>query len=238
MKREGRVRGWSFVAVVAGLSLFAASLVAGPALAGEVSNKLEKRIDLLEDVLSDLLIDSPYWLVSAGAPAQGVYLEGFGVLLSFEGSLTSGSGWNLGDRRWSVFRKLGDVLVWDSDDDRRWRSDDEDEDEYEEQEEQKDRKDDLDDETWKARHARRAGRCYERAKEELRELLMDSGDLVSELRDDEWIAIAADLEDHAYFRKQKLSALIVKARAGDVRAVDAKQLSEEQFLQRIVEQEY
>ncbi len=213
--------------VMFGVVLTLSLLAVDTAMAGEVTKKLKKQIGTMEVVLSELLYDSPFWLVSAGAPTQGAYLDGYGVVVTFEGSLTAGGRWSGNFGKHTVLRGLGGILSWDDEDD--WSSDEDDD----------DADDDKDDaHSWRTHRAKSAERCYASAKDELCELLMDCGDVLGELSDGEWVTIVADLEDHNYFRKQKLSNLILRARMSDVRALDAKQITEEQFRQRINQQEY
>ncbi len=201
------------------------------ATAQDVPRKLEREIFLMEEIISDVLIDSPYWLVSSGGPNHGIYIDGFGVLFSLEASLTSGSFWH-DDGGWSLLRKLGwrrhsDRIIIDlDDDDEYWDDedyDDEDEDAYD---------------RYRSRRKERDERCYERGRGELREVLADTGDILSELNDQDYVAIAAFLEDHRYFRRNKLSRLFMKVKMGDLRAYHDDHISLEELESRIVVEEY
>ncbi len=196
--------------------------------AQEPQKKLQREIGRMEDVISDMLIDSPYWLVSSGGPNQGIYLPGYGVAFSLDASLTSGK-WS--GNSWSLLRGLGIrkhgervIVNWDDDD---W--DDEDDDA------------ESDDDTydrWRANRKKRDDRCYARGKEELREVLADAGGMLSQLQDDDWVVLAVSLDDHRYFRRNKLERLVMRAKMGDLRARDAGRITTEQLATRIVEEEY
>jgi len=197
-----------------------------PASAQEPQKKLQREIGMMEEIISDMLIDSPYWLVSSGGPNQGVYLPGYGVIFSWEASLTSGK-WS-GDS-WSLLRGLGIrkhrdrvILDWDDED---W-DDDEDKDD-----------DDAYD-RWRSNRKKRDDRCYARGKEELREVLTDAGEMLSQLNDNDWVVLAVALDDHRYFRRHKLGQMVMRAKMSDLRAREAGSITAEQLATRIVEEEH
>jgi hypothetical protein len=225
-----RLGGGTWVAL-ATLVLFAGWAGVQSATAQEPSKKLQREIGLMEDIISDMLVDSPNWLVSSGGPNQGIYLASYGVIFSMEASLTGGQ-WS-GNGSWSLLRSLGirshrgHVIVnWDDED---WEDDDssakkaDDEDAYD---------------RWRANRKKRDDRCYARGKEELHEVLMDAGDMLTQLKDDDWVVLAVALSDHRYFRRNKLERLTVRAKMGDLRARAAGTINAEQLAARIVEEEF
>lgn len=225
------VKTWASVTI---LVLFAVAATVPPVAAQEMSKKMQREIGMMEEYISDLLIDSPYWLVSSGGPNQGIYLPGYGLVFSLEASLTSGQ-WS-DSRGWSLLRGLGirshghDVIVdWDDED-----YDDEDDDAIERDD--KDNEDAYD--RWRANRKKRDDRCYARGKEELREMLMDAGDLLTQLKDEDWVVVAASLGDHRYFRRNKLERLVLRARMSDLRARAAGTITADQLGTRIVIEEY
>ncbi len=146
-------------ALVAGCVLALTALPS--AQAGEVDKRMEREIRIAEEFISDMLVESPNWLVSWGGPTSGTYLDGVGVFFQFEASLVSGKHDRKGPFGWSVFRDFGKRVVILGDADEEWEK--------------------------------------------------------TSLADDEWVTIIVVLDDHSFFRKNRLERLIVKARAGDLR---------------------
>ena len=194
----------------------------------------------MEELVSDVLVDSPYWLVGWGGPNHGIYLEDVGVIFSFEASLVTSSRWHDDDHGLRFLSRLGkNIVFWDDhdddwdddwDDDDYWLDDDEDEDEDEEDREAY-RK-------LRSHRTKRSERCYERGKRELREALAESAEILEELGDDDWVILAVALEDHRHFRRNHLSRLILKARMSDLRAYESGQIDAKQMSERMIEQEY
>ena len=188
------------------------------ATAGDISRKLEREIMIMEDFFSEMLIDSPNWLVSHRAPVDGIYVDGFGVILSFDASLVDRGrlrGWVGGMRVWT---DDGGLIIEDDDD-----YDEEDEEAYQ---------------RWRTRRRERHERRYGRGRDEIREVLMEAGEILSELPATDWVAVSVCLEGHRYFRREQISRLLVKAKMSDLRAYADKQIDEQQLQERISEQAY
>jgi hypothetical protein len=79
---------------------------------------------------------------------------------------------------------------------------------------------------------------YKRGKEELVQALFDYGATLTALRDDQSVAIAAFLRDSDYFRENKLSRLILKARMRDLREYSAGRISDGEMRSRMTVEEY
>jgi hypothetical protein len=190
-----------------------------PAGAAEISAKLQKQIKLIEQVISEVIVESPNWLVSSGGPVTGTYLEGYGAVFSFDASLvgskSSGTSWG----------KLGKgFIVWD---DKKEKFTFESDEKTDEEESLRDRKD------------KREDRRYERGKEELAEALIDYADALSELADEEWVVLVVALdEDHDYFQEQDLHRLILKAKVGDLKRHAAGSLADSELASRIAVEQY
>jgi hypothetical protein len=108
-----------------------------------------------------------------------------------------------GDRHWwSWFGGDRKVIVLDEDD---WE--DLDRDELEELMERK-----------RDRDADRQERRYARGKDELVDALVDYGELLTALADDETITLRARLRRAEYFDRADLSRLTIRVRMGDLRA--------------------
>ena len=67
-------------------------LTAGPAVAAAPSDRLERKIEVMERVLDEVLLQSEHVVVSSGEVTRGLRLDGYGVLFTFEGSLGEGLG--------------------------------------------------------------------------------------------------------------------------------------------------
>lgn len=198
-------------------------------------DKLKKQIGVLERVIDEVLVDSPNFLVGSRRNTHGVYLEEFGVLLAFEASLISKDGewgFNLGEwgkkfgRSFSFNEKDGKIIIdlQKSDD-----NDDEDSDEDDVE---------FDEKEWQEKHEQAQKELYEAGKTELTETLMDYGETLTTLADDQWVAIAAFLRDSDFFASNKISTLIIKAKVGDLRAYSQGNLSDRAIADRIVQEEY
>jgi hypothetical protein len=224
--------GGRTVVALATLVLFAGWVGLQPVSAQEPPKKLQREIGLMEDIISDMLVDSPYWLVSSGGPNQGVYLPSYGIVFSLQASLTSGQG---SGNNWSLLQGLGihrhkdHVIVdwddedWEDEDDAKAGDDKSNDDAYD---------------RWRANRKKRDDRCYTRGKEELREVLMDAGEMMTQLADGDWVVLAVALEDHRYFRRSRIDQLVLRAKMGDLRARQAGSITDEQLTARIVEEVY
>ncbi|MCK4413991.1 MAG: hypothetical protein KAY32_10635 [Candidatus Eisenbacteria sp.] len=209
------------------------------ATAGEPSKRLQREVRIMEELVSDVLVESPYWLVSWNGPNHGTYIEDLGVIFCLEASLVSDRRWHDDDRGLRILSRLGKHMFFRDDKDDDWDDDwlDEDEDD------DADRDDDAaeDDDAYRklrSRRAQRSERCYERGKRELRETLTDGTEMLSELADDDWVILSVSLEDNRFFRRNHLSRLILKARMDDLRAHEAGRIDAEQLNERIIEMEY
>ena len=79
---------------------------------------------------------------------------------------------------------------------------------------------------------------YKKGKAELVQALLDYGDTITSLRDDQWIALAAFLKDSGYFLDNRISRLVLKAKARDLRDYAAGKIPESDMRRRIMEEEY
>ncbi len=204
------------------LSLFGSSVSAQD----EQSKRVARQVGIMEKIVDQILLDSPNFLVSGGRNARGVFIEEFGVILTFEASLV-----DVGDFDWD-FEDWGGYEIEDEDGQKvivipkRQRD-----------------KMDLDDEdddggNWRSRREKREARLYSAGKQEMREAIIDYGDTLSRLKDDHWVAIAAFLRNAEYFTNERISRYILKARMRDVRAYASGDIDEDALVQRMIEEEY
>jgi hypothetical protein len=188
------------------------------------SKKMKREIEVMENILDQVVIDSRNVLVPSRHSVHGVYLPEFGVLFTTEASLLTRD-WehnNWGGFNWRNVEHKGDRIIIHKDD---W--DDEDDD-----------RNDNDGRTWRQRLAAREEKLYAGAKEELIDALIDFGDTVSSLRDDEWIGLTVHLGDSELFRDRKISTYTIKARMGDIRAHSRGTLNRTSMMNNLVQSEY
>lgn len=215
--RRSRLVGWT-------LAVAALLAMAGDAAADPTSRKLERQIGLFERVMDDVLVDSPNWLVQSHRETRGVYIDGHGVIFTFDASLV-GSGWGFEfgrDKWWNWWRDDHDgrrVIVIDDD----W----DDEDEAERADRRSERSE------WYERDMARQERRYTRGKTEVVEALVDFADLLTELPDAESVEIEAFLEDSPYFYDKDLRRLSIRAKMSDIRAFSAGSIDEKTLVERI-----
>ena len=212
------MRGFSTVG--SRFSLFLALLLGGasllqPAWAGD-SDRIERQIRLFERVLDDVLVESPNFLVQSSEVTFGRYREGEGAEFSFKTSLV---GEQKGDHNWWNWSWGHDrkVIVIDEDD---W--DEMDRDDLEKLTERR-----------RSRDAERQERRYSRGKEELVDALVDFGEVLTAVADDETITLRARLRRAEYFDQADLSRLTISVRMGDLRAHLAGRLSAGELESRI-----
>lgn len=225
------------LACLIGLVFFTGTVTPVNAQDGDVPRKLSRKINVFERILSDVLHDSPYWLIHGSNPAHGIYLDGFGVLFCFEASLVSNQ-WSVGRNFISGLRDYriqvdgGRFIILNDDDDNMEiiidgeELDDMDKDEIEEY--IADRK------MSRAKREKKEARRYERGKEELIEMLIDYGDNLPGLKDNEWVAITAFLDGDDFFEDNDCEHLVIKAKAGDLKSG----LDEEEMMKLIVVESY
>lgn len=185
------------------------------------SRKMKREIEVLENILDQVVIDSRNVLVPSRHSVHGVYLPEFGVLFTTEASLLHRDWDNNFGFNWRNVEHKGDRIIIHKDS---W--DDEDED------------DKPNGRSWRERLAAREEKLYAGAKEELIDALLDYGDTVASLTDNEWVGITVYLGDNDYFHEKKISTLVIKARMGDIRAYSKGTLSKASMMNKLVQSEY
>jgi hypothetical protein len=220
---RGRLLGMRLL-MLAAVVFMLGSIAAAPAWGGELPKKLNREIRIVQELFNDVLIESPNWLVGVGGPANGIYVDGVGVIVGFEASLVGRGTFTIGHRH-GLLRLLGGSVII--------RENDGDDEDYDDED-----ADDNDGGFWASRHEKRAERRYTSGKEELREALLDCGEALTQLQAADWVIVTVFLTDDDYFKDKKISRYCLKIRASDLRAAADGTLSREQAVTRIVEQEY
>jgi hypothetical protein len=199
------------------------------------SRKMARQMDVMEQILNEVLIDSPNFLVFGRDYTHALYLKDFGVIFTFEASLVGKDEDDEFDfHKWGLdgFRietKDGERVIVIGPDD---PPDPPDPPETGQDEEEEDVR------SWEERRRSRHERLYRRGKTELVDVLLDYGDTLTTLKAGQRVAIVAKLVDSDYFEDRKISHLVLKAKVDDLRAFAAEKISEKEMVTRIVEEEY
>jgi hypothetical protein len=196
------------------------------------SKKLTRELAIMEKIIDQMLLDSQNFLVYSQPETRGLYLEEFGILFSFQASLVNRKDKNF---NWNDFKiesdDKGNITVIPGKNKNKDDQGDEDEEAPDETTQRLIKK-------WEQSQQSREAKLYAQGKAEILDVLLDYGDTITSLRDDQWLAIAAYLKGSDYFMNNKISRLVLKARAGDIRAYGAGRLSKQAFLAKVVEEEY
>jgi hypothetical protein len=199
------------------------------------SRKMARQMDVMEQILNEVLIDSPNFLVFGRDYTHALYLKDFGVIFTFEASLVGKDEDDEFDfHKWGLdgFRietKDGERVIVIGPDD---PPDPPDPPETGQDEEEEDVR------SWEERRRSRHERLYRRGKTELVDVLLDYGDTLTTLKAGQRVAIVAKLVDSDYFEDRKISHVVLKAKVDDLRAFAAEKISEKEMVTRIVEEEY
>ena len=228
------------LALVGALTCAAVGLLAGQGWGADpsASPKMIRQIGVMEKIIDKVLIDSPNFLVGAGNNARGLYLPEFGVIFTFDASLTGGTLdfskyiTQLSDRFEMKTNENGDQVIvikkhTEKDKEKEKAEPSEDTEKSGSKKKDVEVKEDED-----------SAAKYENGKGELIQVFLDYGETITELKDGQWLVIAAFLRDNDYFKENKISRLVLKARAEDVRAAASGDLSESAAKARIVVEEY
>lgn len=238
-KRPGLLAAAGMAAVLAITMVM--PIVASDAQAQEVPGRLKKQIRIMEKVINEVLEESPNLLVHSTTPSHGIYLNGFGALFTFEASLAGGFGWSTWDfgKKFDVSNLFGNIQI-ERDGDRIIIHTPEDGEE-EIQVEVEDEKGNVEHksiEDMRAEAREREQELYEGGKLELIDTLIDYGETLTGLEDDESIAVAAYLGEEDLFEKREISRLVIQIKMGDLRAYSDEDISRDRLRERVVVQEY
>jgi len=206
-----------------------ATPISGAFASDQPGRKLGRQISVFEQILDRVLIESPNFLISSRDNSRGMYVECYGAIFSFRASLVEKFDWNGGEWPWGSRIEIDDdnhVTIRPG-----HRRDDETS--GEEEERGRDQADENEDGGGDSSGQAKEKRLYEHGKQELAEALLDYGDTLSALSDDQWVAIVGLLEDSAYFMDNRISRLVVRARLGDLRRYGEGDLDEEAMQSRI-----
>jgi hypothetical protein len=210
------------------------------------SRKMKRQVAVMEQVLDQVLVDSPNFLVPGRDNTRGIYLPEFGALFTFEASLLQ-KDWDLtsfGHFNFEVDDQGDKVIIWqDKDKDGEM---DEDAEAAEDAEEAEEHAKEAAEEARKSKErAKRLAKklasqedIYDRGKKEILDVLLEYGETLSGLGDEQSIGIVGFLKDSKYFTENKISRLVMKAKMRDLRAYTSGQLTEQAMIAKVVQEEY
>jgi hypothetical protein len=231
---NGLRASWCGVAMAAGVVALAA--LAGPAEAQKSrTSKMKREIRVLENILDQVVIDSRNVLVPSRQSVHGHYMSEFGVMFTTEASLLY-DGWppnrngSFGNFDWGRVEQKSDRIIIHK------KDHDDDDDDDDDDDEAYDDNDDRSSRTWRTRRIERGQKLYNGVRSELIEGLIDYGDTITGLRDDEWIGVTVYFNDEheGYLDDRDISRLVIKARMGDVRDYTSGSLSRSAMEDRVV----
>lgn len=222
---------------------------AGSSIAGDKPTKIERQVDVMEGAIDDMLVDSPNFLVAGRHVTDGFDIDDYGVLFTFEASLT-GLGWD--DHYggsfahwlpWNWDKKHKIIVLKDEDgDDKEIELDGShivirDGDVYflgdDEQSLKKMIKDGkletIDDEEYREQQLKK----YERAKEELIEVFMDYGEILKAVPAGQTVRVVARLHDMHLPKDKEIRRLSIRATIDDLRSYGDGRISEDEMQTRI-----
>jgi len=194
--------------------------------------KLKKQITVMEKVIDEVLVDSKNLLVANHEPTRGVYLPEVGVLFTLDAQILSpdrGEWWKDWNKKFKVETdKHGNTVVHLNNDD-----DDDDDSDKADNKKDKEKRELTKKELLKDREER-----YEKGKTEIRDALTEYGYTLTGLRDDQWVAIVAYIDDDDMFGDNEGETVLMRAKMSDLRSHDAGKLSDDAMASRVSIEEY
>jgi hypothetical protein len=194
------------------------------------SKKMARQMEVMEGIIDQVLVDSPNFLVYGRKNTYGLYVQDLGIIFTFSASLVQKK-WK-GEEFWSwggveIEEEDGQIILRRKD--RKDRDEGEEEDEEGAEDEGRD---------FATKYRDHQERLYKQGKTELVDVLLDYGDTITTLKDDQWVGIVAFLRDSDFFLDNKISRLVLKAKIGDLRAYSAERINQEDMVKRMVIEEF
>lgn len=254
-----RTRAWSVLAAALAVLLLGL-LIASVARADERSDRLDRKLKVMERVLDEVLVQSPNVIVSGSGTTRSLRLDGEGVLLVVNASLIAGrERMRFGEMYVPVpAPAIAPVAPLPPDAPEaervqvqqlaRQKEEEARQAEAAARQEASRKRAQLEEQLQESlrgsREARErteeaARKNLEGIKRELREALVDYGGTLAELGDDQWLAVALFLGDRGYigFGDDKQQTVLVTARIGDLRRYAGGDLSRDEALALVTVEE-
>jgi hypothetical protein len=219
--------------------------IAAEPAAAQTSNEVRSRrmlrdITVLEKIIDEMLLDSRNLLIyTAGGVTHGLYIDEFGALFSFEASLVDRNEdmpWPEGMEGYTFDTdEHGNIVIRKN----------------------KDKKGSGPDtpappappkpgdapgagtpRSWVDRQAGKQAKLYESGKAEIIDTLIEYGDSMNGLRDNQWLCFAAFLKNSDFFIENRISRLVVKARMSDLRSYAQGRIDRKAMMAKVVQEEY
>jgi hypothetical protein len=200
------------LAAIMVVALFGLMVAVG---AAQDSDRLDRKVNVMERVIDEVLVQSPNVLVSSRQVTRGIVLEGFGVLFTFDAGLHAQL--PFGPGRYVVGDSEGLKFMRERDREAAEKI----QRQFEEQEV-------LSLEEWETKSAEERAKRIEGLEVELVDTLLDYGPTLGELKDDAWVAIVAFLDGRSPFGSEGPSQMTVKVKMRDLRRFAAGNLSRQE----------
>lgn len=219
------------------LAVIACAVAPSLAADGPTPQKMLRQIGVMEKIIDKVLIDSPNVLVSGMGNTRGLYVDPFGVVFTFTGSILRGDSPldRLSDWSFSTKEDQYDIQV-DKDGNQvitikkgKGKSD-----KAKQDEDIEDHKEKNPETAWETERQKK----YANAKGELIQALLDYGETMTALKPGQTVLIAGFMKDDDFFKEEKISRFILKAKVEDLRAFSSGELSESAMRSKIDIEEY
>jgi len=198
-----------------------------PAFGASQSDRLDRKIQIMEKVLDEVLVQSEHVSVMSRSATRGLYLEGYGALFMFDGGLGESLMLERGRLRSGVFvvgdqpPKKGDENT--SSRDRR----------FSDEHLELDKLEDL--EKWKEESNAKKRENLAGLQNELIDTMLDYGTTLTELENGSWLTFVAFLGDNISLlgggEEQRLQLQI---KMSDIRQLMSGSLSRDEARKRVV----
>ena len=192
-------------------------MVVSATAADDRTSRLDRKVKVMERVLDEVLIQSPNVVVSARGVTRGLVLEEYGALFTLEASVGT-------DMFVLAVPEPPAVPIGDGDDDQVFVAP--------RHPERPGRED-----QWLEKSREKRAEQYAAFKSELTDAIVDYGVTLTELRDDQWLAVVAFLDNRPLLGGGEGSRLMLKIKMRDLRQHSAGSLSRDAVKGRVVVEE-
>lgn len=214
---EAHVANWKIL-VVAALMVAVLGLVAVSATAADdTASRLDRKVKVMERVLDEVLIQSPNVVVSARGVTRGLVLEEYGALFTLEASVGT-------DMFVFAVPEPPAAPIGGGDEDRIIIAPD------------RPHRVGREDE-WLEKSNEKRAEQYAAFKAELVDAIVDYGVTLTELRDDQWLAVFAFLDSRPLLGGDGGGRLALKVKMRDLRQHSAGALSRDAVKGRVIVEE-
>lgn len=171
------------------------------------SSPLDRKIQVMEKVIDEVMVQSPNVVVSSFSPTRGLMLDEYGVLFTLDLSLMNDGVFRFPS---AVVGENVDVLRWSRTRARDGKETDD---------------SDLSLDELQARAEKTRRKHLEGLRGEIIDTLLDYGPTLGELPPDRWVTVVVFLGDRGPFKQEGSSRMTVKARMRDLKRFASGDLS-------------